>query len=165
MNDMTAPVLVTHTPFRLSPMPAPGAPDSPSSSRATVAVDAANSYPCRRCLRDGKPGETMTLMSYNPFLGESPYSAPGPVFVHTTGCVEFSGDHIPEQLRRRLLAVRAYDAGHFMLESDIVDGSDLGSLVGTMFANERVAYAHVHFAKAGCFAVRVDRRPAGRDHT
>jgi hypothetical protein len=99
----------------------------------------------------------MTLMSYNPFRGESPYSAPGPVFVHAAGCVEFSGDRLPEQLRRRLLAVRAYDADHFMLESDIVDGDELEALVGRMFTNGRVAYVHVHFAKAGCFAVRIDR--------
>jgi hypothetical protein len=156
MNDMTAAV-VTHAPFRFSPLPAPIATDSPSASRVTVAVDAPDAYPCRRCLNDGEPGEMMTLMSYNPFLGESPYSGPGPVFVHAEGCVSFNGGRVPAQLRRRLLAVRAYDASHLMLESEIVDGNELETIAGTMFANPRVAYAHVHFAKAGCFAVRIDR--------
>ena len=100
----------------------------------------------------------MTLLSYDPFLGKSPYTGPGPIFVHEGGCEEFEGDTIPEQLRRRLLAVRGYDAAHLMVESDLAEGTDLEQTAARMLANIDVAYLHAHFARAGCFAVRLDRR-------
>jgi hypothetical protein len=41
--------------------------------------------------------------------------------------------------------------------ADIVDGRDLAPLLARAFDDALVAYIHVHFAKPGCFACRVDR--------
>ncbi|MGO8876240.1 MAG: DUF1203 domain-containing protein [Acidimicrobiales bacterium] len=139
--------------FQLHPMPAPLL----AARGVAVEVDAADSYPCRRCLRDGRVGETMTLVSYDPFLGRSPYTGPGPIFVHSRDCELAGATAVPEQLRRRLLAVRAYDAAHFMVDCDVVDGCALETVAARFFADPQVSYAHVHFARAGCFAVRLDR--------
>ncbi|HXY44646.1 MAG TPA: DUF1203 domain-containing protein [Acidimicrobiales bacterium] len=163
---MTPTPAMTHTSLKLRPLPTPV---SLTTGSVLVIVDAPDSYPCRRCLHDGLVGETMRLVSYDAFLGVSPYTGAGPIFVHENGCEQFErseqskeldeqseGGGVPEQLRRRLLAVRAYDTAHFMVASELVEGSDLEETARQMFASAEVAYLHVHFARAGCFAVRID---------
>ena len=98
--------------MRVTPLPAPLTHD-PGAIR--VRVEEPNAYPCRRCLQDGEVGETMLLLSYDPFVGASPYSGPGPIYVHDGDCATFDGDDIPDQLTRRLLSVRAYDERHMLL--------------------------------------------------
>ena len=66
-------------------------------------------------------------------------------------------DEVPLQLTRRLLSVRAFDAAGMMADADVVEGRDLEALIARMFADPAVAYLHVHNAKPGCFAARVDR--------
>jgi hypothetical protein len=148
----------TTTTLQLRPLPVPlaGEPTT-ATTAATVAVDAPNSYPCRRCLRDGLVGEMMRLVSYDPFLGTSPYTGSGPIFVHERECESFEGDGIPDQLRRRFLAVRGYDEAHFLQSYELVEGTDLEETAVRMLANDEIAYLHAHYAGAGCFAVRVDR--------
>ena len=64
---------------------------------------------------------------------------------------------IPEQLAIRLLSVRAFDGDGMMIDADVVEGTGLEPLIERMFADGRVAYLHVHNARRGCFAARVDR--------
>lgn len=106
----------------------------------------------------------MHLFSYDPFLGDSPYRQPGPIFMHTepscTAVQIKTGDQLPEQQRRRMLNVRAFDAQHMMIDVDIIDGKNLLDRAEQFFkqqGNEYVEYLHVHNAKPGCFAVRIDR--------
>ena len=99
----------------------------------------------------------MLLLSYDPFLGDSPYSGPGPIFVHQKHCAPYQGTEVPEQQRRRLLSVRAYDGRHMMVGSDALQGSELEEVAGRMLGETGVEYLHVHNAKPGCFAVRVER--------
>src|SRR5215211_9554886 len=61
------------------PLPMPLADGAPG---VRVTADAPNAYPCRRCLRDAEPGEALLLTGYDPFTGASPYSGPGPIYVH-----------------------------------------------------------------------------------
>jgi hypothetical protein len=65
---------------------------------------------------------------------------------------------VPEQLRVRLLSVRAYDTNALMVDADTVEGSELESVVERLFSKPHVAYLHVHFAKPGCYACRIDRQ-------
>ncbi len=44
-----------------------------------------------------------------------------------------------------------------MVDADVVDGRELESVINRMFNDARVTYLHVHFARPGCFACRVDR--------
>jgi hypothetical protein len=100
----------------------------------------------------------MLLLSYDPFLGESPYSGPGPIFVHQEHCTPYQGTQVPEQQRRRLLSVRAYDGRHMMVGSEVLQGAELEEIARRMLEGTGVEYLHVHNAKPGCFAVRVERR-------
>jgi hypothetical protein len=137
------------------PLPAPLSTSQPGT--ITITVDSENSYPCRRCLTDGQINESMLLLSYDPFLGDSPYSGPGPIFVHQEHCTPYQGTKVPEQQRRRLLSVRAYDGRHMMVGSEVLQGSELEEVAGRMLDGTGVEYLHVHNAKPGCFAVRVER--------
>ena len=44
-----------------------------------------------------------------------------------------------------------------MTGCDVVDGRDLEAAVQTLFADPRAAYLHVHYARPGCYAARVER--------
>src|SRR5262249_35837113 len=68
-------------------------------------------------------------------------------------------DEVPEQLRRRVLAVRAFDAAGMMVGFDLVDGSQLEQAIEKLFAGASADYLHVHFAAPGCYAARVERAP------
>ena len=137
--------------MRVTPLPAPLS-DDPAAIR--VRVDKPNAYPCRRCLQDGEPGETMLLLSYDPFVGASPYSGPGPIYVHDRDCAAFEDDGIPDQLTRRLLSVRAYDERHMLVDADVTEGTDLPSTAQRLLNG--ASYLHVHNARPGCFAARID---------
>ncbi|MCW4461694.1 DUF1203 domain-containing protein [Sphingomonas sp. BT-65] len=66
-------------------------------------------------------------------------------------------DAVPEQLRSRLLSVRAFDADDMMIDAEVLEGAGLEAEITRMLADPRAAYLHVHNARRGCFAARVDR--------
>jgi hypothetical protein len=138
--------------MHVTPLPAP-LEDDPHALR--VVADAPHAYPCRRCLQDAAPGEALLLLGYDPFTGRSPYSGPGPIYVHAHDCEPFDADGIPEQLTRRLLSVRAYDEQHMLVDAEVVEGVELESVAERLLAGS--AYVHVHNARPGCFAARIDR--------
>jgi hypothetical protein len=59
---------------------------------------------------------------------------------------------VPEQLRKRTLAVRGFDASGM-----IVEGTNVEAAIERQFANVEAEYLHIHFAAPGCYAARVDR--------
>ena len=63
---------------------------------------------------------------------------------------------LPEMLRHRLMAVRAFDREHHMLSAEATDGSHTTQLIEQAFADPRVDYLHLHNAKVGFFC-RVNR--------
>lgn len=121
-------------------------------------ADAKPGFPCRVSLRDADPGERVILLPFKHQAANSPYQASGPIFVREAAQdVALAANAVPALLRTRLLAVRAYDTDDLMTEADIVDGREFETLVTRLFADERVSYMHVHFARPGCYACRVDR--------
>lgn len=151
----------------LTPLPA-GEPDLasvPASRLRRVVADAPHAFPCRRCLRDAAPGDALVLLPYDPFRGDSPYRQPGPIYLHvdacTPGAVLPEDAVLPDQLTRRRLSVRAFDADHLMRDTAVIDGHDLAGLAAQWLDDPAVGYLHVHNAGPGCFAVRIDRRAAG----
>ena len=134
-----------------------GAADVDVTAGSRVLVERPQSAPCRRCLQDIEPGEQAVLVSYDPFRVASPYRGASPVFVHAEPCEVYVGQAVPEQQRRRLLSVRGYDDDAMMVDSDVVEGDGLASLLDGFFADPRTSFVHVHNARPGCFAVRVDR--------
>lgn len=115
-------------------------------------------YPCRVTLTDAEPGESLLLLNYEHLSVDTPYRSRHAIFVRegAAATAEFI-DAVPEQLATRLLSVRAYDEHHMMTDADVIDGGVLELLIARFFADPAVAYLHVHNARRGCFAARVDR--------
>ena len=115
-------------------------------------------FPCRVSLADAEPGERVVLLPFTHQPADSPYRASGPIFVREAARqAALEVNEIPELLRLRPLSVRAYDTGALMAGADVVDGRELEPLVARLFSDPGVAYLHVHFARPGCYACRVDR--------
>jgi hypothetical protein len=121
-------------------------------------ADHAPGFPCRVSLQDAMPGERVILVPYPHQPAESPYKACGPIFVRelATQAVAEPGQ-VPEVLRVRTLSVRGYSRHSMMVDATVVEGPQLESAIGKLFANARVDYLHVHYAAPGCYACRVDR--------
>jgi hypothetical protein len=64
---------------------------------------------------------------------------------------------IPESFRPRLFSVRAYDAEAMILDADVSEGAYLEQCFDRLLANSAVDYIHLHQARRGCYACRVDR--------
>ena len=114
-------------------------------------------YPCRISLDDAAPGEVLILTHYRHHAVDSPFRASHAIYVRARQ-IQYDGiDVVPEQLRKRLLSLRSFDSNGMLVDAEVVDGSALETLIGGLFANERAAYLHIHFARPGCYAARVDR--------
>jgi hypothetical protein len=152
--------------FRISGLPREGfaqllALDDAALARAGVErriVDVPNAYPCRITLEDALPGEEVLLLSYAHQAAATPFASSGPIFIrrHATTTRVLIGE-VPDQQRRRLLSVRAYDHHHGMVDADVAEGTELESLISRFLANPNVSYLHVHNARRGCYACRIDR--------
>lgn len=123
-----------------------------------MTADCKPGFPCRVTLEDAEPGETLLLLNYEHLPEASPYRSRHAIFVREGAgtAARFDGA-IPEQLARRLLSVRAFDADAMMTDAEVIEGTALAPLIETMFADPKVRFLHVHNAKRGCFAARVDR--------
>ena len=124
-----------------------------------IVVDQESSFPCRVCLEDARPGEEVLLFSYRPLDRPAPHQTLGPVYVHRAPCTPFRPSaRLPEVLRRRLVAFRAYDRdAEELIDCDVLEGAALEARLHTVLRNRSVERIHVHFARPGCFACAVER--------
>jgi hypothetical protein len=121
-------------------------------------ADAKPGFPDRIELRDAEPGETLLLLNHVHQPANTPYRASHAVFVLEAGGTTYDRvNEVPETLRIRPLSLRAFDAGHMMVDADLVDGRDVQGLIARMLGKPEVAYLHVHFARRGCYAARIER--------
>ena len=136
-----------------------GLDDAALHARGAVRMTADGpGYPCRISLHDAVPGDTLLLLIWQHLDVETPYRAGGPIFVNESATQQAAfRNHVPEQQRSRLLSVRAYDARGWMLDAEVDEGVRLEPLIERFFADARTAYLHVHNARRGCYACRVDR--------
>lgn len=140
--------------MRLTALPAPlQLPAEPSRHVA----DSPSGWPCRRCLQDAQAGEVVLLVSYDPWLVDSPYRQAGPVFVHERDCAGWAGAGMPQQQTSRLLSVRVIDHEGRQVAGDVVPGRQVQARLEQAFADPATAFVHLHNAGPGCFAARVDR--------
>jgi uncharacterized protein DUF1203 len=122
-----------------------------------IADERAPGYPCRVSLTDARPGDELLLLNYEHHPAASPYRMRFAIFVRRGEEAYDDVDKVPEQLRLRTLAVRAFDADAMMVGCELVDGGELENAIGRLFANPLAAYLHVHYAAPGCYAARVER--------
>ena len=122
-----------------------------------MVADSKPGFPCRVSLEDADPGERVLLINYEHQPAHSPYRATGPIFVRENAMGASDEHAVPSALRCRLLSLRAYDADGMIVEADVVDGRAVETLLTRLLARPDTAYVHIHYAKRGCFAARVER--------
>jgi hypothetical protein len=120
-------------------------------------VDKENSFPCRVSLTDAAPGDEVVLVNYEHHPVDTPYRSSFAVYVREGEKTYDAVDQVPDQLRRRILAARGYDGDGMLVNADLVDGRELEGKIEQLFAEPRIAYLQLHFAKPGCYAARVER--------
>lgn len=120
-------------------------------------ADAKPGYPCRISLTDAEPGQEVILTHFEHHAVASPFRASHAIYVRKDERTFDAVDQVPEQLRLRLLSVRGFDTHGMLVDADVVEGAQLEPLIERLFKDERVEYLHVHFARPGCYAARVER--------
>jgi len=114
-------------------------------------------YPCRISLTDAAAGDELLLINYEHHAVASPYRMRFAIYVRKDEQTFDAVDAVPEQLRKRTLAVRGFDAGGMMTGWELTDGIKLEDAIERQFADPRTSYLHVHFAAPGCYAARIER--------
>lgn len=138
-------------------------PDTELAARGAVRVTADRypGFPCRVSLCDALQGEVLLLLNYEHLAVASPYRSCHAIYVRENARdAQPEVDEVPEVLRTRLLSLRAFDDAGVMIDADVMEGRCLAAAIDRMFDSHRVMYLHVHNAKPGCFAARVERAPA-----
>jgi hypothetical protein len=114
--------------------------------------------PCRISLEDAQVDEQVLLLPFAHQSADSPYRASGPIFVRRAATRPFHAvDALPAMLGPRLLSLRAYDRRDWIRAAEVVEGTEAQAAVERLLGDDKVRYLHVHFARPGCFAFRVDR--------
>jgi hypothetical protein len=122
-----------------------------------IADDRNPGFPCRISLTDSRKGDELLLVNYEHHPVDSPYRMRFAIFVRKGEERYDAVDRVPDQLRVRTLAARAFDAEAMLIGWDLADGYEIEAAIERLFADPRAAYLHLHFAAPGCYAARVDR--------
>ena len=149
--------------FRLSGLSAEqfrplfGLSDEALAALGVLRLAADDSAPCRVSLDDAEVGEPVLLIHYEHQPAPSLYRASGPIFVRESAGEATVTDRVPDSFRKRTYSARAYDEDGLMVDAEVGEGNALEALIGKLFARPDVAYLHLHHARRGCYACRVDR--------
>lgn len=131
--------------------------DDELKAQGAVRRIADRGYPCRVSLTDSKPGDELILVNYEHHPVASPYRMRFAIYVRKGEQTFDALDAVPDYLRTRMLAVRAFDADGMMLAWELTEGVKLEDAIARQFAEPRAAYLHAHFAAPGCYAARIER--------
>lgn len=117
-------------------------------------------FPCRACLRLGRPGETMLLASWDLPLPQGAYRAPSPVLLHAHDCAGAAvEDALPETVTANaIVSLRHYDAAGMCLYDlgVVVPGEAAEAALRERIDDPRVAFVNIHTARPGCWLTRVE---------
>lgn len=147
----------------LSPLPFQhlyGLPDAELKQLGVIRylVDAKPGFPDRITMEDAEPGQTVLLLNHVCQSADTPYHASHAIFIREGATQAYDAiDQVPDSLRIRLLSLRAYDDQGMMLDADVVEGMAVETVIARLFDNPAVRYLHVHNARRGCYAGRIDR--------
>ncbi|WP_237153776.1 DUF1203 domain-containing protein [Oryzibacter oryziterrae] len=121
-------------------------------------VDKTPGYPDRITLTDAPVGQSVLLLNYEHQPAPTPYRSRHAIFVLEGAEAAFDEhDVLPEVMRTRILSLRGFDADGWLKDADVAQGDEVEPTILRLFANPSIAYIHVHYAKHGCYAARVDR--------
>ena len=149
--------------FTVTPLPASLVDQARCAALADgTAVEVASNddapFPVRCCLHDATAEEGVLLLSMQPQSDDSPYAAPGPVYIHRDRCAGYhpSRRTVPQILRGRTLSLRGYTDEHMITGTAVVAGDDVEGAAHELLDVPGTAYLFVHFAGPGCYACRID---------
>lgn len=131
--------------------------DAELAALGAVRRTADGAYPCRISLTDSHPGDELILTNYEHHAVDSPYRMRFAIYVRKGEETYDKVDEVPEQLRKRTLAARAFDKNGMMVGRELVEGTQLESAIDRLFGLPGAAYLHLHYAAPGCYAARVER--------
>jgi hypothetical protein len=115
-------------------------------------------FPDRVGMRDVEIGERVLLLNHVCQPANTPYRATHAIFVHEGAETPFDRvGEIPAVMKIRPLSLRAFDAGHMMVDADLAEGEQVEPLIRRLLANPEVAYIHAHNAKRGCYSGKIER--------
>jgi hypothetical protein len=121
-------------------------------------ADAGGRYPCRVSLREADEGEEMLLLPFEHQPANSPYRASGPIFVRRDGMrADPAPGELPPYVTKRVISLRAYDAGHRIVDAAVAEGPAIEREVRRLLAHAEVSYLHLHNALRGCYSCLVTR--------
>jgi Protein of unknown function (DUF1203) len=89
-----------------------------------IAGDRKPGYPCRISLTDSQAGDELILVNYEHHPVDSPYRMRFAIYVRKGEGTYDEVDRVPDQLRGRTLAVRAFDDAAMMVGWELVEGRD-----------------------------------------
>ncbi|MEJ2375194.1 MAG: DUF1203 domain-containing protein [Pseudolabrys sp.] len=131
--------------------------DAELAARGAMRKIADGPHPCRVSLTDAVPGDEVILTNFEHHEVSSPYRMRFAIYVRAGEKTFDAVDAVPDQLRRRTLAVRGFDAQAMMTAWEIIEGIFLEEAIERQLADPAAQYLHVHFAAPGCYAARVER--------
>ncbi len=132
-------------------------PDAELAAHGAIRKIADGPSPCRISLTDAAPGDEVILVNYEHHAIASPYRMRFAIYVRKGEKTFDAVGTVPDQLRRRTLAVRSFDDKGMMLAWELIEGIWLEEAIERQFAEPRTQYLHIHFAAPGCYAARVER--------
>src|SRR4051812_5298881 len=131
--------------------------DADLRERGAIRKKAPGAVPCRISLTDATPGDEVILTNYEHHAVDSPYRMRFAIYVRNGEKTYDAIDEVPEQLRKRTLAARAFDEHGMMIGRELVEGSQLEAAIERLFAEPGASYLHLHYAAPGCYAAKVER--------
>jgi hypothetical protein len=131
--------------------------DAELATHGAVRKIADGPNPCRVSLTDAVPGEEVILVNFEHHAVASPYRMRFAIYVRKGEKSFDAVGTIPDQLRKRALAVRGFDGNGMMMGWELIEGVWLEEAIERQFADPRVQYLHIHFAAPGCYAAKVER--------
>jgi hypothetical protein len=121
-----------------------------------IADDRGRGYPCRVSLTDSTPGDELILVNYEHHAVASPYRMRFAIYVRPGEQQYDAVDEVPDYLRGRTLAARAFDDNGMMVGWELAEGDALEGTIEKLLSQPRAVYLHIHFAAPGCYAARIE---------
>jgi hypothetical protein len=115
-------------------------------------------YPCRVSLTDSQAGDELILLNYEHHPVDSPYRMRFAIYVRRGEETFDAVDTIPDQLRRRILALRAFDADAVMIGHPVIRRSADGLFARSFRLARVLRRAHRSRATFTCSALVISLR-------
>lgn len=123
-----------------------------------IRADASPGFPDRVELRDAAVGEAVLLLNHVHQPADTPFRASHAIYVLEGAQRTYDTvNEVPTLLRSRLLSLRAFDAAGELLDADVVEGQHVEDLALRLLSPPQVDCVHIHYARPGCYAARIER--------